>query len=99
MTITLASSPSPSRRTIVPVPYFGCSTTVPVRAACLGGGGTLGSTVRGATGGISCGGRAAGGAGGRIGVAGGASPNNPPWRASTEVFAETGLADGRSSQG
>src|SRR4051812_871463 len=30
LTMIFASSPSPSRRTIVPLPYLGCSTTVPV---------------------------------------------------------------------
>src|SRR5205085_2258786 len=39
LTVILASSPSPSRRTTVPVPYLGCSTTVPVRAAFLAAGG------------------------------------------------------------
>src|SRR5580692_4660593 len=37
LTVILASSPSPSRRTTVPVPYFGCSTVMPVRAALRGG--------------------------------------------------------------
>src|SRR5271165_2472552 len=35
LTVSLASSPSPSRLTIVPLPYFGCSTVVPVfRGGC-----------------------------------------------------------------
>src|SRR5215475_9724077 len=37
-TVILASSPSPSRRTTVPVPYFGCSTVMPVRATRFAGG-------------------------------------------------------------
>src|ERR1017187_1169714 len=31
LTVILASSPSPSRRTTVPVPYLGCSTIMPAR--------------------------------------------------------------------
>ena len=56
MTTSFASSPSPSRRTIVPVPYLGCSTTVPVRAGLFGTGGALGNSFLDWTGGISCGG-------------------------------------------
>src|SRR4029078_13075406 len=41
-TVILASSPSPSRRTTVPVPDVGCSTVMPVRATRLGGAGALG---------------------------------------------------------
>src|SRR5262245_23364620 len=37
-TVILASSPSPSRRTTVPVPYFGCCTVWPVRVLRTGGG-------------------------------------------------------------
>src|SRR5262249_40712005 len=36
-TVILASSPSPSRRTTVPVPYLGCCTVVPVRGPRAGG--------------------------------------------------------------
>src|SRR2546422_7970964 len=60
LTVILASSPSPSRRTTVPVPYLGCSTTIPVRAplraagwavgACRGRGGL--PTGRGYCGGV-----------------------------------------------
>src|SRR5205085_8056213 len=42
LTVILASSPSPSRRTTVPVPYLGCSTVIPVRAPRRGGGGATG---------------------------------------------------------
>src|SRR5271169_2240323 len=50
LTVILASSPSPSRRTTVPIPYLGCSTVIPVRAGFLGGGGAEGK-LRAATGG------------------------------------------------
>src|SRR4051795_10498639 len=39
LTVILASSPSPSRRTTVPVPYLGWSTTAPGRAPLRTGGG------------------------------------------------------------
>src|SRR5690242_5342840 len=47
LTVILASSPSPSRRTTVPVPYLGCSTVIPVRAALRTGGGAAGSGLVG----------------------------------------------------
>src|ERR1039457_409443 len=43
LTVILASSPSPSRRTTVPVPYLGCSTIMPARMP-RGGGGPTGAT-------------------------------------------------------
>src|ERR1017187_6750229 len=43
LTVILASSPSPSRRTTVPVPYLGCSTIMPARIP-RGGGGPTGAT-------------------------------------------------------
>ena len=39
----LASSPSPSRRTTVPVPYLGWFTVIPVRALLRGAGGAVGN--------------------------------------------------------
>src|SRR5215831_16247014 len=59
-TVILASSPSPSRRTTVPVPYLGWSTTVPGRAPRRTGGGACGSGLaaiggRGTIGGRCCG--------------------------------------------
>src|ERR1039457_3984276 len=47
LTVILASSPSPSRRTTVPVPYLGCSTVMPARAPLRGGAAGKG-LVRGA---------------------------------------------------
>src|SRR5258708_38487899 len=58
MTTILASSPAPSRRTIVPVPYLGCSPTVPVCAGRFGAGGVFGSSMRDFIGGINCAGLA-----------------------------------------
>src|SRR5262249_23039906 len=49
-TVILASSPSPSRRTTVPVPYLGCSTVMPVRAALRAAGGAVESGLVGAGG-------------------------------------------------
>src|SRR5215471_2556310 len=71
-TVILASSPSPSRRTTVPVPYLGCSTVMPARAerftgaaagrtACTGRGLPIG---RGNCGGVR-------GSGGLAGTGGG----------------------------
>src|SRR6185312_10281995 len=69
MITSFVLSPSPSRRTIVPRPYLGCSTTVPVRAGCFGGGGALGNGFdSGARGGRPMG----------RGGAAGASPKSPP---------------------
>src|SRR6185437_10898217 len=50
LTVILASSPSPSRFTTVPVPYFGCSTVMPVRA-------TLRTAGTAAAGGLAAAGR------------------------------------------
>src|ERR1035438_9011451 len=47
LTVILASSPSPSRRTTVPVPYLGCSTTIPVRAPLRAAGGEMGAVLGG----------------------------------------------------
>src|SRR5260370_23431423 len=52
LTVSLASSPSPSRRTITPRPYLGCSTVDPdFRGACgfsgLGGAAGAGGVCRG----------------------------------------------------
>src|ERR1017187_1234448 len=41
LTVILASSPSPSRRTTVPAPYLGCSTIMPARIL-RGAGGPIG---------------------------------------------------------
>src|SRR3569833_3910688 len=53
-TTIFASAPSPSRRTMVPLPYLGCSTTVPVDAGRLGAGGATGIAARGLGGGTVC---------------------------------------------
>src|SRR5215471_844602 len=47
-TVILASSPSPSRRTTVPVPYLGCSTVMPARAPLRAGMAVGSGLVRGA---------------------------------------------------
>src|SRR5207302_8868874 len=53
LTVSLASSPSPSRRSTVPRPYRGCTTVEPepkgfLRTAGLGGGGCGGVAASGA---------------------------------------------------
>src|SRR5471030_631629 len=50
LTVILASSPSPSRRTTVPVPYLGCSTVMPVRAPRRTAGGAAGTGAAGSGG-------------------------------------------------
>src|ERR1017187_629253 len=73
LTVILASSPSPSRRTTVPVPYLGCSTIMPARILRGAGGAPaagLAAAPPGApTGPGGCGNLGAIGAGGRCGAA------------------------------
>src|ERR1017187_1662227 len=82
LTVILASSPSPSRRTTVPVPYLGCSTTMPVRAPLRAAGGCAAGAGRG-NGGLpagrgNCGGvRKSGFGGGGVFAGWNASPRSP----------------------
>src|SRR5215471_6546393 len=78
-TVILASSPSPSRRTTVPVPYLGCSTVMPARGERFAAG-TAGRTT-GAGRGLpigrgNCGGVR--GSGGPAGAGGGTGLNAMP---------------------
>src|SRR5260370_36937035 len=71
-TVILASSPSPSRRTTVPVPYLGCSTVIPARAPLrtCGAGGATGLSGAEPIGRGNCGGVLRSGLGGAAGRAG-----------------------------
>ncbi len=62
----LALSPSPSRLTTVPEPYFGCSTVMPGRAPLDGVRGAWGSGFAGSGGLGNCGAMGPGGRGGAV---------------------------------